>query len=328
MAQFTFYQSTDASAPTLTGQAGSLIALLDAVLVNGYGSKSGAGWSHPFPTSLNIAMYTPGSGTQRILLVQDDASLTGSGRDSIIRGVESATSLLSVTNTYPTVAQQTNGVNWRKSSTADSTARPWWIFADSRTMYMMVQTGDTGATSGIYPLYMFGDFYSYNASDTFNSLLIGCIGSATSENFGSTGFNQSDQYYDILQSSFVGHYKPRLVAGGSGTLSIKCGKVVNSAFFSTAGNTTNQATPGVLSYPNTNDGCMYLANAMINDATTPDNIHGELRGLYYMNHGIQYFTDQDTFNGLPGSGQTFKVFRTTPFSGLYVFETSNTLKTN
>lgn len=37
------YRWDDASAPTLTGQLGSLITLLDAVLVNGYGSKTAAG---------------------------------------------------------------------------------------------------------------------------------------------------------------------------------------------------------------------------------------------------------------------------------------------
>jgi hypothetical protein len=39
------YRSTDASAPVLTGQVGSLTALLDAVLVNGYGALSAAGWT-------------------------------------------------------------------------------------------------------------------------------------------------------------------------------------------------------------------------------------------------------------------------------------------
>ena len=36
------YKSTDGSAPVLTGQAGSLTTLLDAVLVNGYGAATAA----------------------------------------------------------------------------------------------------------------------------------------------------------------------------------------------------------------------------------------------------------------------------------------------
>jgi hypothetical protein len=39
------YRSTDGSAPVLTGQAGKLTDLLDAILVNGYGSKTAAGWT-------------------------------------------------------------------------------------------------------------------------------------------------------------------------------------------------------------------------------------------------------------------------------------------
>ncbi|WP_297486902.1 MULTISPECIES: hypothetical protein [Pseudomonadota] len=35
----TIYSSKDASAPALTGIAGSLVAVLDACLVNGYGTK-------------------------------------------------------------------------------------------------------------------------------------------------------------------------------------------------------------------------------------------------------------------------------------------------
>ena len=40
---WTVYRSDDAGAPNLTGAAGSLIAILDAVLVNGYGAKPAAG---------------------------------------------------------------------------------------------------------------------------------------------------------------------------------------------------------------------------------------------------------------------------------------------
>ncbi len=46
MTTVNLYQSTDASAPILTGSAGSLVTLLDACLVNGYGTKAGRGLSH------------------------------------------------------------------------------------------------------------------------------------------------------------------------------------------------------------------------------------------------------------------------------------------
>lgn len=67
----TLYQWTDASAPSLTGQVGSLTALLDAILVNGYGSVSAAGWSIAY-TSTNKRQYAMASGgTGRQLYVDD-----------------------------------------------------------------------------------------------------------------------------------------------------------------------------------------------------------------------------------------------------------------
>ena len=44
----TVYRSTDAGAPLLTNSNGSLIAVLKACLVDGYGSKASAGWTAPF----------------------------------------------------------------------------------------------------------------------------------------------------------------------------------------------------------------------------------------------------------------------------------------
>jgi hypothetical protein len=64
--QFTIYRYTDTSAPTVNGTAGSLITLLQACLVTGYGSKSGAGWTaQGWNTSTQAAwkMGTVGSGS-------------------------------------------------------------------------------------------------------------------------------------------------------------------------------------------------------------------------------------------------------------------------
>ena len=47
--QFTIYTATDIGGPgLLTGVTGSLINILNACLVNGYTSKSAAGWTKPF----------------------------------------------------------------------------------------------------------------------------------------------------------------------------------------------------------------------------------------------------------------------------------------
>ena len=68
------YSSTDASAPVLTGQVGSLIAVLDACLVNGYGTKTAAGWTKPFADASNTAVYRSGSGSRAFFRFFDDGT--------------------------------------------------------------------------------------------------------------------------------------------------------------------------------------------------------------------------------------------------------------
>ena len=72
----TVYLSTDASAPTLDGNVGSLITVLDAVLVNGYGAKAAAGWTKAF-SGTNKAAYrnSPSTGTGLFWRIQDDGPL-------------------------------------------------------------------------------------------------------------------------------------------------------------------------------------------------------------------------------------------------------------
>lgn len=56
------YKHTDAGAPVMTAAAGSLLTVLDAVLVNGYGAKSPAGWGKAvIDAATNQAVYTQGA---------------------------------------------------------------------------------------------------------------------------------------------------------------------------------------------------------------------------------------------------------------------------
>src|SRR5574342_915592 len=143
MAQFIVYRSSDASAPVLTGQVGSLISLLDACLVTGYGVKPGAGWSKPY-TGTNKAAFQNGFGSVQMLLrVDDNGPVTA--REARITGYETMSDVDTGVNPFPTAAQGVGGIAMlvaRKSATADATGRDWIIVADERTMYAFVQTGD------------------------------------------------------------------------------------------------------------------------------------------------------------------------------------------
>ena len=178
----TLYKSTDASAPSLTGQTGSLVALLDAILVNGYGSQTAAGWTIAY-TGTSKRDYKQGSGSNGYYLDIDDSGPgAGSFREARLRGYEAMTALATGTNAFPTSAQATNGVACRKSTTADATARPWYCVADATCFYLFVDTGDF--TNPSYSMAVhFGDFFSYKSGDTYNTILIG----RNAENTGGAG---------------------------------------------------------------------------------------------------------------------------------------------
>lgn len=348
MTQFTVYSSTDASAPVLDGNGATnnLINLLDKILVAGYGSKAAAGWSHPFTGSTTEQVYRGGSGTQRYLHVLDDGSLTGGQRAAAIRCYETMAAVGDTTGLpFPTAAQETNGLSWRKSTTADGTARPWIAFADDRTLYLLIATGDTGAatTSAPYswPMFMFGDFYSYTPTDIYNCMVIGVPSSqgfsASSINFTSSTVYEGDVISNQMTitgsvQTMVGHYIDRTLSGTqNSTQNYKKGA---NQFTAAGGATSRTSLAGLLDFPNGADGAAWLSPIYIMDSTIPEVVHGELRGCFHQLHDLNNFGDGDILTGAVGDqvARTFQVVKgtphTSPVQGVWVFETSDTLRTN
>lgn len=131
----TFYRYDDASAPALTGTADSIIAVLDAILVNGYGAKAAAGWTKAY-TGTNKAAYRMASGAGKAgyyLRVLDSGDTNRSFR---WRTYKTMSDVDTGTNPVPTVAQMAaDGFYFAKSNTSDSTARPWWCVADDQGVF-------------------------------------------------------------------------------------------------------------------------------------------------------------------------------------------------
>src|SRR5277367_4813757 len=95
----TVYKSSDASAPVLSGQAGAMAGVLDACLVNGYGSKAAAGWGTAF-TGTNLRAYQPASGN-RLYLALDDTGTTSCR----LTGYEAMSAVSTGTGPFPTSLQ-------------------------------------------------------------------------------------------------------------------------------------------------------------------------------------------------------------------------------
>lgn len=321
LSQFTIYSSLDASAPVLSGSSGALITVLDAILVNGYGSKAAAGWTKPVATASNITSYknsTSGSGMSFVL---NDASpnATSLGKEAWIIGWESVAGVGSPvgsgTGQFPTPAQllTTGHAVIRKSVTNDGTARAWFALADAYSIYMFISTGDVAST---YYSWFFGDVFSMKgSSDAYRCLLQ----ARNAENNTSAASGDLDQLSG-LSSAIVGCYMPRTYGGG-GT-SITAGRHGDGVKGSTS------ALLGATQTPNGPDASWYLSPVWVVENAT-SSIRGRMRGLYQMCHAIASFADGQTFSGAGDfAGKTFQIFKAGANSSIYVLETSATVETN
>ena len=291
-----FYQSTDASAPTIYGSVASgynLCNLLNAILVTGYGSLSAAGWTMPYTGTNKAAFLQAGAGGQ-YLYVDDSAALYAR-----VRGYETMSSISAGTGPYPTDAQISGGGYLHRSSTSDTTARPWFCIADS-TFFCLAVNYDSTASTGCSVL-MFGDITSYKSSDAYHKLIL-CGTTATA-----TSYTSADM--TALATAATGHFMPRAYT--------QLGSAI------TLGKHTDSIKTG-LSYPHPVDGGLYLGKIWIHEPTLGV-VRGELRGVWFpLCTPIRSLSHGDTFNGTGAlSGKSF-LFVNVYNAKALILETSNT----
>lgn len=266
------YSSADASAPQITTDAaGQLIAVLDAVLVNGYGSKSAAGWTKAF-SGTNKAAYLQGAGSSGFYLRVDDAT-TVTAR---VVGYETMTDVDTGTNPFPTNAQVSGGLYVYKNNTAAT--RQWWIAADAKrfVLWMSSTTTETPETStGFKNLYFFGDFISYVPADAYKCAII-ANGNASDGGSSFAGLTA------VANGTVAGHYVARLHTGVAGAAAFGKYKVWP------ADSSQSGATSGAMAYPDPVSGGLVLVRANVN-AGSANGIRGYLPGVWL------------TPNSLPGA---------------------------
>jgi hypothetical protein len=322
--QFTVYASTDSGAIagsiTLNGNAGSLITVLDACLVNGYTGKAAAGWTKPVATASNITSYKQGAGAL-LGLVINDATPNGTslGKEAWATGWESVAGVGSPvgsgTNQFPTAAQLlTSGhVVIRKSNATGTGAIAWIVVADSSTFYLFTFTTDVAS---VYYMFAFGDIYSHkNTTDTYRAIIMG----RNLENDTSVAAEGFD-LFSAFNAAVVGNYMARTYAG-TGT-SLQVGKHGDSV----KGSATSYLGTG--QYTNGPDASMYISPIWVCESAGPL-IRGRLRGLYMPLHAISNFTDGQTFSGSGDyAGKTFLAIKQSRNSGVILIDTSATVETN
>lgn len=301
--QFNLYSSSDAAGPgLLTGQAGTLLTLLDMCLVTGYAGHPAPSpaWSKPIANAGNIGCYLPGAGSQMNLLINDNGpNVTSTTSEAWVCGWETLAGIGAPVGTgtgqFPTPAQQLatgHGVI-RKSKTADAVGRSWFLYADSYTAILFIAAGDT---VGTYIGFYFGDIFSLKgATDAYRTALI----AKATENV-----VDGDLLVTItaINAATAGHFMPRTYGGGGTSITI--GKHGDNARQTSATN-----VDGLVQTPNGPDNAYYLCPVWVHEPSA-NIIRGRLRGLYYLLHPTASFADGQTFSGAGDfAGKTFKLFK-------------------
>jgi hypothetical protein len=294
------YYSTDSSAPVLSGTTGSLITLLDAVLVNGYGSRQAAGWTKPYSDAgAYKAVFRQGGGNQKYLRIRDDGVLPNV-RHADCRFFKTMSDVDTGTGQFPSTSLTNHNIS--KSYTADSTARPWIIIATDRSFYIWVQLN----TANTDILFFLGDITNIYERC---KLTIACcsiynnttpVGTNSFLTELSNGFTP-DQTFGYSYDEF---YKTSIYINKFGNYNYSKG----ATCFGGAGQT----------YPNPGDSKLHMGR--IGVQTANDGLAGYLPGLWNPYH-LKPLAHGDTFSAID---KQFIVLNCEAGAGQCFIELSNT----
>lgn len=328
------YRSTDAGAPTLAGNTlGGLITVLDAALVDGYGSKPAAGWTHSFATSGNVAVYRPGmASTARMFYrVDDNGSFAAGGREAAIRGYETMSDLNTGTGDFPTVVQQTNGLQLGKTEENNTNTKAWFISADAKTCIFGVFLD----TVSRWQIHYFGEFKTFTPGDAYNAVIVaggvGAVPDGYLQNNFTMNFitktNVTNGEWSTGGTKYITRSHDQLGSSVASQLTPDSDICLNYAGRSST--PTYQPGWGFLPKLNPADGGVYMCSFMLAYPTTA--VRGKLRGLWVVMHDTREWAENEAFNGTgPLVGRTFEIKKITLPGGLHpnaclaAVETSNT----
>jgi hypothetical protein len=297
----TVYRSDDASAPVLSGSVGSLITVLDACLVNGYGTKAAAGWSKAF-TGTNQAAYRMPAGSNLHYLAVDDTTTTY----ATLRGYEAMTAVTTGTGPFPTTTQLSTSCI-TKSSVADATARSW-VLATNGTMVHLHITATVVSDGSTANMAAFGQIVSNKIGDAYGTMLICNNGLQYSSNVMYVALAS------VAGTPSAGHYLARSYTQVGG--SVQFAKGIDP--FLCAGGTTIGGSG--MAYPMPIDGGLYMSPVRVAEASL---FRGVMPGLWAPAH-TKPLSHMDTVSGSGAlNGKTFLALNMYSSAQVLV-ETSNT----
>lgn len=294
------YRSSQAGAPVLTSTPGSLIALLDACLVDGYGSMAGSGWTKPFADDTNRAAYRQPVGSNLHYFHVDDND--SAGYFANVLGYEDMTSSFAGTGQFPTPGQAPNRLFIIKSPNGQ-TGQGWTLVCNGPTFYLAIyaQTQRSGGACFIG----FGAGNSFKQGDAFCTFTM-CYGN--SQAYSTT--------HMTLQSSLgenggLGAHIARTYTqlGGSVSMNKTSDYAKGGAgLFGTIGTT----------FPSPIDGGLYYAPVWMGEETPVKALRGIIPGIWNPLH-ISPLSDAATFEGTGiTAGKSFEAISLYPNGQIFV----------
>lgn len=278
------YHATDTGAPVLSSNTGSVIGVLEGCLCIGYNGKSSAGWSIPFFSGTDRAVFRNGTNSHnRFFQINDN--LVGSENFATIYGYESMTALDVGNNRFPSTIQAPNGSWIVKSYLINGLIKNWIVLANSKICYLIISPDDTTVFDN-GSVTVFGDFISYNnAIDFYKTLLI-------YRNINNSA-NTHDNFFTntcAISSVLDNHVAVRSYTGLGGSKTL--GKHYD----------TNKAD---ILFPNPIDGSLAMSPIHITEIGV---LRGYLPGIWMMCPNRSNFQHGDVFEGTGGlSNKLFEI---------------------
>lgn len=290
----TYLTNLSPGVPTLTGAAGSLITLLDYLLV------TTLGWTKAF-TGTNIASYRAPTGNRHYLNVDDTTTL-----NSRLRGFEVATAAgvapAAGTGPFPTDAMNSGGFYFLKGDDT-TTARKWWFLSNGPLFYLTSYC----AGSQLYTTTLtFGEFPSAKAADAYNTIL-------------GAGWSANDYIYPM--------YVYNINTAGSGVAIARSytqlgGAVGGVRIIPYYYGSQSQIGSSGAAYPSPLEGALLLSKVQVSEPGAYL-MRGFLPGIWAPLH-VRPLLDGDTFTGTGDfAGRSFLV-RNSGSSGQVIIELSDT----
>ena len=252
------------------------------------------GWAKEF-AGTNLAVYRSAdvAGTRLRLRIDDTLALYARAI-----GYETMTDVNTGLGPFPDNVQLAGGLYWHKSSTSDATARPWYLVADSRTLYLYLAPNATYNDHGY--TYGFGDINSVRPGEAYACWL---LGHETTTNYNS--ISASDVATGETQIN-TGAYIARSFTAIGG--SQKCHKTsaFNTQNLIPSGYATYGATD--LTYPNAPDNGLITSRVQVLSSPA---LRGSLPGVLHTPQDCQSaFNTGSTITGAGSySGRTLLALR-------------------